>query len=54
MHETSNVEVRRKAMRHFETLIDIHMHLIRVNPGHICHEHLEGREWETKHFIGMA
>ena len=24
-------------MRHFVTLIEIRMHLIRVNPGHICH-----------------
>ena len=24
-------------MRHLVTLIEIFMHLIRVNPGHICH-----------------
>ena len=23
-------------MRHFVTLVEIHVHLIRVNPGHIC------------------
>ena len=30
------LKLRRRAMRHFVTLIEIHMHLIRVNPGHIC------------------
>ena len=29
-------KLRRRAMRHFVMLIEIHMHLIRVNPGHIC------------------
>ena len=30
------LKLRRKATRHFVTLIEICMHLIRVNPGHIC------------------
>ena len=29
------LKLRRRAMRHFVTLIEIHVHLIRVNPGHI-------------------
>ena len=30
------LKLRRRAMKHFVTLIEICMHLIRVNPGHIC------------------
>ena len=30
------LKLRRRAMRHFVTLIEIRVHLIRVNPGHIC------------------
>ena len=30
------LKLRRRAMRHFVMLIEIHVHLIRVNPGHIC------------------
>ena len=29
------LKLRRRAMRHFVTLIEIRVHLIRVNPGHI-------------------
>ena len=29
-------KLRRRAMRHFVMLAEIHVHLIRVNPGHIC------------------
>ena len=29
------LKLRRRAMRHFVTLIEICVHLIRVNPGHI-------------------
>ena len=30
------LKLSRRAMRHFVTLIETHVHLIRVNPGHIC------------------
>ena len=30
------LKLRRRVVRHFVTLIEICMHLIRVNPGHIC------------------
>ena len=30
------LKLRRRAVRHFVTLIEICVHLIRVNPGHIC------------------
>ena len=30
------LKLRRRAVRHFVMLIEICVHLIRVNPGHIC------------------
>ena len=39
------LKLRRRATRHFVTLIEIHVHLIRVSPGDICSYLLK------KHFL---
>ena len=55
------LKLARRARGHFETLIEIRVHLIRVKPGHICssvgkalHQHLRRHGFKSRYLSGVC